>query len=243
MPPAPPAEPIRPATPEPPAAGETAAARDEAGTGPRDPANWTFEPLPEQPDLAQRDLLSEQLGDSESDRGTAAQRRLQAEPRRSDRLDLTPPQSSSVAPLIVGWVLVIAMLSATIAGAWYFRYSIVAAIPEASRLYALVGLDVPPDLANGLRVREIAFREESIEGSPTLVVTGALHNLSGSTRPIPTLIAMVLGQDGNEITQWRFRTGVLSLPPGGKRVFETRHPYPNHRGDITVEVAIQVPQR
>ncbi|MEO1191272.1 MAG: DUF3426 domain-containing protein [Pseudomonadota bacterium] len=227
------------------------------------------EPWLAQPDeIAQdRDLLTEALEASDSSSGgetadisrttdAADQPVLEARSRqigrlRADPMDAPktapppqpmPPVGSSTAPLVVGWILVIGLLAAAIAGGWYFRDSIVAAIPEASRLYALVGIDVQPDKAQSLEIEDLAWREETLEGEPTLVVSGVLRNVTGSTRPIPTLIARVLGPDGVEITQWRFRVGVLSLPPAGTRSFETRRPYPNRRGALTVEVMVQETQ-
>ncbi len=201
-----------------------------------------------------RDLLSEQLGDTEASR-KAAMRAAQQDlrPKRpqetapgrkqsSERLDLEPPKTSSTAPLIVGWVFLLVVVGAVLAGGWYFRGAVVAAVPEVGGFYALLGIEVTPDRAKGLEVQALAFREEEVGGDPTLIVTGTLANTSRSTLPVPMLLARVTDQSGNEILQWRFRIESLSLPPGGNESFEARHPYPNHSGPIEVLVAPQLPQ-
>ncbi len=207
-----------------------------------------------EPPEPERDLLSEQLGDTEASRKAAIRaaqqdlqpkRPLESQPNRnqtSERLNLEPPKTSRTAPLIVGWIFFLVVVGAVLAGGWYFRGAIVAAVPEVGRFYALLGIEVVPDRAKGLELQGLAFREEAIEGDPTLIVTGRLENTSNSTLPVPMLLARVSDPSGGEILQWRFRIDALSLPPGGSEAFEARHPYPNHSGPIEVEVSLQRPQ-
>ncbi len=196
------------------------------------------------------DLLSARLGDTEAarrarlrDEQVEERQRTAARQSGHQRLDLDPVKSSSKAPLVVGWSLVLILLAAVLAGGWYFRDQVVAAIPEAARLYAALGIEAEAGRDDGLEVQNVAFREEEISGDPTLVVTGTIFNSSTSTRPVPTVIAVASNASGQPLAEWRFRAAVLSLPPGGSQPFEARHPYPNHKGPITVTVSLQEQRR
>ncbi len=217
-------------------------------------------PTPQAPNLqAQRstsrdpstDLLSARLGDTEDLRRTRLREDQESERLRKEerqhgqhqRLNLDPKKPSSTAPLVVGWLLLVVILAAVLAGGWFFRDQVVAAIPEAARIYAALGIEAEAGRADGLEVQDLSFREETISGEPTLVVTGAIFNTSTSTRPVPTVVAVAVDSAGKPLAEWRFRVAVLSLPPGGSQPFEARHPYPNHKGPIEVTVQLQEPRR
>ncbi|MBC6405883.1 MAG: zinc-ribbon domain-containing protein [Rhodospirillales bacterium] len=145
-----------------------------------------------------------------------------------------------------GWILLTVVLAAVLAGGWFFRDRVVAVIPESARIYQFLGLDLQSGRADGLEIRDLAFREEQREeqlgGNPMLAVSGAVFNSSTSTRPVPGLEARLLDSEGREAMRWRFRIPVLSLPPGGSQVFEERHPAPDGQGPFTIQVEIRTPQ-
>ncbi len=197
-------------------------------------------------------ILSQQLGDTDVSRRARVEAKQESDRRRggrqegagsSGRLDLNPTKPSSTGPLVVGWLLVLTLLGGFLAGAWFFRDQIVAAIPEIARLYEALGIEAEGGRNDGLEVQGVAFREATLAGEPTLVVTGAIFNSSTSTRPVPTVVAIVTDAEGKTLTEWRFRVAVLSLPPGGSEPFEARHPYPNHSGPISVTIELQPPKR
>ncbi len=206
------------------------------------PPRPAAQPVPDDP-------LSVQLGDTEADRRArflSEQERPVAGPGgrgRGQRLDLDPPKPRSTAPLVVGWLFLLVVLAAVVAGAWYFRDQVVTAIPEAARLYAALGIEAEGGRGDGLEIRDVLYREEVISGDPTLVVTGGVFNSSTSTRPVPTVEAVVTDAGGQVLARWRFRVATLSLPPGGSQPFEARHPYPNHDGPLSVTVDLQEPRR
>ncbi len=215
--------------------------RDSLGPGLQGPRR----PAPAAPD----DLLSAQLGDSEADRrqrlkddheGRSAELQRRG---RDQRLDLNPATRSSSAPLVVAWLLVLILLGGTLAGAWFFRDQVVAAIPEAARLYAALGIEAEAGRRDGLEIKDVLFQETTESGEPTLVVTGGVFNGSTSTQPVPTVLVRVTDVQGQILIEWRFRVATLSLPPGGSQPFETRHPYPNFDGPISVTVELQPPKR
>ncbi|MEM1430762.1 MAG: DUF3426 domain-containing protein, partial [Pseudomonadota bacterium] len=151
------------------------------------------------------DLLAAQIRESEAlHRARLADVRASAYARSSDQEERRPldgPKSGGSAPLILGWVLLLAVIGAVVAGGWYYRQDVVAAIPEVSRFYAWLGIEVTPARADGLTVTNLVVREESEDGDPTLVLSGTLSNTSTSTRPVPTMNATVLDQAGNQILQ------------------------------------------
>lgn len=217
-------------------------------------------PAPPAPDVAAQrgpgredsaDLLSARLGDTEDLRRARLRDDQESEWLRKEerlrgdnpRLNLDPKKPSSKAPLLVGWLLVLIVLGAVLAGGWFFRDSVVAAIPEAARIYAALGVSAEAGRADGLEIQTVTFREEMVSGAPTLVVTGAIFNTSTSTQPVPSVVVIATDSAGAPLAEWSFRAAVLSLPPGGSQPFEARHPYPNTKGPIEVTVRLQDPRR
>lgn len=139
--------------------------------------------------------------------------------------------------------MLLVALAAVLAGGWFFRDRVVAAIPESARIYEFLGVDAQAGRADGLEIRDLAFREEELSGNPMLAVSGAVFNTSTSTRAVPGLTARVLDPEGRELMRWRFRIPALSLQPGGSQAFEDRHPAPGGQGPFTVLVEIRTTQR
>jgi len=200
-------------------------------------------PLPQQEEVEEEhDVLSEELGDTsrQSWREEEQRHRLHR-PTAEDRRPYVNRDAQSRTPLIVGWMVVFILLAAVLAAAWFFRQQVVAAVPEIGRLYEFLGVELEGRPGDGLIVGQVSHAEEMEEGDPLLAVSGTVVNPTKVTLPIPVLTARVLASDGQEVTTWRFRAGILSLPPDGSHDFVTRRPYPNHKGPITVEVEMVRP--
>ena len=98
---------------------------------------------------------------------------------------------------------------------------IVEAWPLAERLYVLAGL-VKPAPAEIFELRNIEPSTFIEEEHTVVVVTGEIVNISGETRPIPDLLAVMVDKDQRVIKSWLVTPSSSTLEPGATAVFSDR---------------------
>ena len=103
------------------------------------------------------------------------------------------------------------------------RGPVVSTMPEAAKLYGLVGL-APDPLGQGLQIREIASARERIGGQDVLKVTGMVANVVQSREPLPTLRITLFDTADRELQWVTVPPALKSLDPGQTVPFEAEIP-------------------
>jgi predicted Zn finger-like uncharacterized protein len=107
------------------------------------------------------------------------------------------------------------------------RGPVLSTMPEAAKLYGLLGL-APDTLGQGLQIREIASARERVGGQDVLKVTGMVVNVVQSRESLPTL-RITLFDTADQELQWIILPPALdSLDPGQTLPFEAEIPTPSH---------------
>src|SRR5262249_15614793 len=119
----------------------------------------------------------------------------------------------------VGWVVLLVLVGIAAGGAGWERDAVIRAWPPSARLYAPVGLAVPPP-AHVLKVTAQARREDE-NGVPRLVIEGEVANISPEAQSVPKL-KVELTDAGNRVVQsWSFDVSTERLLPGASVPFAT----------------------
>jgi len=101
-----------------------------------------------------------------------------------------------------------------------YRQDIAAIWPQSAAVYSGVGLKVN---AGGIDFRNVAYKRESEDGQPVLVVTGQIVNLASRELPIPQAVRVTLTDaDNRELYHWPFKPSAPTLKAGGVLPFRTR---------------------
>jgi predicted Zn finger-like uncharacterized protein len=131
----------------------------------------------------------------------------------------TPPaRAEARAPrrlgAILGWILFLLVLIA-IGGAVWKREQVMAAFPQTREIFRSFGFNVPGP-ADGLDlVSPQPTWTRTTDGQPLLVVQGVVKNLSGATREIPPLRAIL--RDGTrEVRAETFTASAARVEAGGE---------------------------
>jgi predicted Zn finger-like uncharacterized protein len=111
-----------------------------------------------------------------------------------------------------------------------WRAELVRLLPQTAAFYKLVGLDVN---LRGLRFRDVRVTTETVEGTPMLVIEGAITAESSRPVELPRLRFSIRDAAGSEIYAWNavleqsflkpgeqaaFKSRLASPPPGGRNV-------------------------
>ncbi|MCG8354860.1 MAG: zinc-ribbon domain-containing protein [Kiloniellales bacterium] len=162
--------------------------------------------------------------------------------RRSSKTSKPEPKRR-LPPLAAGWAALALLVGALAAGAWFGREQIVAQVPEAAKLYALVGLDATaePKIGEGLDLRDVTSVKRLVDGQLTLLIEGAVVNVSDSSRPVPALRAILTDGEGVEVANWTFAPEGADLPPGGSTTFQTSTQDPPSEGDLNLMFVERAP--
>lgn len=114
------------------------------------------------------------------------------------------------------------------AGLWFGRQQIVAAAPQAIRLYDLVGISVEPAGTQSavhseptLTLGNVTSARRIVDGEPTLVIEGTITNSSEIEQPVPPLRAILRDKSGASLAEWSFAAEANSLSPGETAGFNT----------------------
>jgi hypothetical protein len=119
------------------------------------------------------------------------------------------------------WVGVVVLLVAGAAAvAYYARDRIVIAWPDATRLYAKLGIETKV-LGLGLEVRNVTTVRRLVDDARTLEIEGEVVNVSNEVQAIPHLRASLKDQQGVELMDWTFDVRAPSIDPGKSLSFRT----------------------
>ena len=125
----------------------------------------------------------------------------------------------------IGWAALVVVIAGTLAGGVFARDQIIAAWPEAARIYAQIGLD-DQAATRGFEVRNVEQSTFIEDDQTVVVVTGEIVNISGRTRDVPKVIAEILDKDSRVIDSWLVTPADSSLAPGESTAFSDRFTNP-----------------
>lgn len=131
----------------------------------------------------------------------------------------------------LGWLVLVVVVGAVIAGGVFAREQIVAAWPPAAKLYELVRL--PLEGARlGLDLRNVRSSQEVEDGVPVLSVEGEVVNISRIAHRVPKLRVVLHDEEQRELVSWLISVPRSRLEPGESVTFSTRRekPPPDARG-------------
>ena len=124
-------------------------------------------------------------------------------------------RAGPIAALIVGAVLV------ALAGLILAREPIVAAVPGAAKLYAMVGL-AGEELGAGLDIRDVISAREPAGDGEALVIEGVIANTADAPRDLPLIRVALFDADNEEIQFVTVSPDQPALPPGETVGFTAR---------------------
>ena len=123
----------------------------------------------------------------------------------------------------IAWVALVVFVVLVAGLAWFGRDALVAQFPEAGKLYAKLGIETtkPARVGEGLELQDVNSFKRELDGTRTLMIEGAVVNVSDEAQPVPALRAVITDAEGSQITEWTFTADSETLPPGGKASFAT----------------------
>ena len=153
---------------------------------------------------------------------------------RGSNLPAFPPRPRRRSP-VLGWVVLVLAVAALLYGTFVERASIVEAWPPAGRLFMLLGV-MPEPVGAGLEIRAVTSERASENGVAVLRIAGEVVNISGISRDVPSLVAMLKDARKRKVQQWTFKAGETKLLPGEVTKFSTSvdNP-PDEATDVDVE--------
>ena len=120
----------------------------------------------------------------------------------------------------LGWIVFTGIVIAILATGVFFRNSISAAWPPATRLYEALRLTVEQP-SFGLELQNLDS-EQIFEGDiPMLSITGQVVNVSEEARVVPRVRVGLTNEAGREIYHWTFVAPDRELQPGQSTGFST----------------------
>ena len=135
---------------------------------------------------------------------------------------------SRMTGLLIGWIALGLFTTAVLAALFYARDPIMVYFPETEKLYKVAGLmsqeqELPPpdDLGEGLELRDVTSVKRLVDGQQTLLIEGAIVNVSDEQKSVPMLRASVTDATGQQLKEWMFSANGKELPPGGRTTFQT----------------------
>ena len=100
-----------------------------------------------------------------------------------------------------------------------WRAEMVRLLPQTAAFYKLVGLDVN---LRGLRFRDVKVTTETVQGTPMLVIEGAVTDESSKPVELPRLRFSIRDAAGTEIYAWNAVLEQSFLKPGEQTAFKSR---------------------
>jgi predicted Zn finger-like uncharacterized protein len=131
----------------------------------------------------------------------------------------------------VGWLVLVVVVGAVIAGGVFAREQIVAAWPPAAKLYELVRLPLE-GVRFGLDLRNVRSSQQVEDGVLVLSVEGEVVNISRTAQRVPKLRVLLHDEKQRELVTWLVSAPRSRLEPGESVAFSTRRekPPPDARG-------------
>jgi len=120
-----------------------------------------------------------------------------------------------------------------LAGLGIWRKVVVHYLPESAHLYALVGL---PTNVRGLSFSDLKTSEMVDNGTPLLVVSGTIRNVTDHAVDVPRIRVAIRGSGGRELYVWTAMPSRSKAEPGEALPFLARLSSPPPEGQ---EVAVR----
>jgi predicted Zn finger-like uncharacterized protein len=187
-------------------------------------------------DVAAAETVVTEHGEAEHPKPSAGTDPPALSPDQAAGGDPPPTEAPSAKPAGAqlrrgGRILIAAMAAAATALSLaalliLLRGPVLSTVPEAGKLYALVGL-APDPLGQGLEIREIASGRERLDGRDVLKVTGMVTNVVQSREPLPTLRITLFDTADQELQWVTVPPALESLDPGQASPFEVEIPAPS----------------
>jgi predicted Zn finger-like uncharacterized protein len=112
----------------------------------------------------------------------------------------------------------IALVVLILAGAFFARQPIVAAIPDLAGLYAALGMEVN---LRGLEFRNMTATRDIDNGRPILIVEGEIANIGAADLDVPP-VRLAVRAGRQEIYAWSVEPAQRTLGAGESAAFRTR---------------------
>lgn len=119
------------------------------------------------------------------------------------------------------WLVTLALLSAGALSAYVFRQDIVDTHPKSATLYNAFGVQVAK---GGLVFGRVITRSAFVEGKPTLIVEGEVHNPGREVRDSRLVQLSLHGPSGQVLTQWQVEMPEATIAKGETLSFATQYP-------------------
>lgn len=127
----------------------------------------------------------------------------------------------------VAWAGTACVALGLVGAAWLFRAEVVDVLPRTASAYAAVGLDVNPI---GLDFEAVQARAAP-DDPDVVIVGGAVRNVRGDERVVPTIRVALLDKEGHEVAHRYVRVDAPPVLPGKVQGFAVRLPDPGRRAE------------
>ncbi len=136
------------------------------------------------------------------------------------------------------WVLLLVVVVAALAAAWFQRDWIVANYPAAAPIYEQLGL-VEAEAPLPLRIDDVTSIIRRVDGERRYVITGLIQNTSEAPHAIPPMRGLILGEGGEELVRWDFEAGAGTLAGQSSLAFETSVTAPDGAQNLNIEFVVE----
>ena len=136
--------------------------------------------------------------------------------------------------IAIGWGALAVFVGLAVGGALIGRDFLIAKVPETERLYAMVGLTPEAVIGDGLDIRDVTQVFRLVDGANTLMIEGAVVNVTEEPRKVPTLEAVITNTAGQPLLDWTFSAQGTDLAPGAIARFQTSTRNPPSEGDLNL---------
>lgn len=136
--------------------------------------------------------------------------------------------------IAIGWGALAVFVGLVVGGALIGRDFLIAKVPETERLYAMVGLTPEEVIGEGLDIRDVTQVFRLVDGANTLMIEGAIVNVTEEPRTVPALKAVITNSAGQPLVEWTFSAQGTDLAPGEITRFQTSTQNPPSEGDLNL---------
>jgi predicted Zn finger-like uncharacterized protein len=130
-----------------------------------------------------------------------------------------PSRAPRKIGMIAGWVGLVIVILVIGWSALTYRQQIATVWPQASSLYAALGMHVN---TRGLDFVDVSYHRETEDGQQVLAVSGKLVNISAHDLSVPAIEVTLTDDSKRMLYHWSFNSNVAILRPGQTVAFLTR---------------------
>jgi predicted Zn finger-like uncharacterized protein len=140
-------------------------------------------------------------------------------PTVSEKKPRAPSRLPRQIGMTAGWLALVAVILVIGWSAVSYRQQIATVWPQASSVYAALGMHVN---TRGLDFVDVAYHHETEDGQPVLAISGKLVNVSQHDVPVPAIEVSLSDDSKHVLYHWNFNSSVATLRPGQTVAFLTR---------------------